>query len=212
MFHLSTQRVSVVSGTGEAVAVTSHAGATKAREADAPPTVAVLPFKVISGDEEVASLVQGLHEDILGGLARMTAITVLGGDGGDGGADFRLEGSVRAVGRRLRLSFTLFDAATQSQAWSERYDRQLDDVFDLEDEISENVVTAVRIRLKARAFEKLRGTENAVLSMPDLLSKTAGYFVNSYGHNQEVAEILRLVMDRKPDMAYPVVPGFAGIG
>lgn len=98
----------------------------------------------------------------------------------------------------------MFDAATQSQAWSERYDRQLDDIFDLEDEISENVVSALRIRLKARAFEKLRGTENAVLSMPDLLSKAAGYFVNSYGHNQEVAEILRLVMDRKPDNSMAV--------
>lgn len=209
VFHLSTQRVGAVAGTGEAAAVTAHAGATKAREADAPPTVAVLPFKVISGDEEVASLVQGLHEDILGGLAKMTAIAVLGGDGGpgrgsDGAADFRLEGSVRAAGRRLRLSFTLFDAATQSQAWSERYDRQLDDIFDLEDEISENVVSVVRVRLKARAFEQLRGTENAALSVPDLLSKAAGYFVDSYGHNQEAAEILRLAMDRKPDSSMAV--------
>ena len=62
----------------------------------------------------------------------------------------------------------------------------------------------MRIRLKARAFEKLRGTENSVLSMPDLLSKAAGYFVNSYSHNQEAAEILRLAMDRKPDNSMAV--------
>jgi tetratricopeptide (TPR) repeat protein len=129
---------------------------------------------------------------------------VLGEDGGaargtEAGADFRLEGSVRAAGRRLRMSFTLFDVASQSQVWSERYDRQLDDIFDLEDEISENVVSVVRVRLKALAFAKLRGTENTVLSVPDLLSKAAGFFVTGYGNNREVAEILRLALDRKPD-------------
>jgi class 3 adenylate cyclase/tetratricopeptide (TPR) repeat protein len=199
-------------GPGENATAGGGAAATKTREADAPPTVTVLPLKVISGDDEVRSLVEGLREDILGGLAKLTAIAVLGGAGGNGGptpgddgaADFRLEGSVRAAGRRLRLSFTLFDAASQSQAWSERYDRELDDIFDLEDEISEAVVSAVRFRLKARAFEKLRGIENASLSVPDLLSKAAGFFVHSYGNNQEVAEILHLAMDRQPDSSMAV--------
>jgi adenylate cyclase len=185
------------------------AAANRARAADAPPTVAVLPLKLISGDDEVQSLVEGLHEDILGGLAKLTAIAVLGADGGparggNGGADFRLEGSARAAGRRLRLSFTLFDAASQSQVWSERYDRELDDIFDLEDEISENVVSAVRFRLKTRAFEQLRGKENAALSVPDLLSKAAGFFVHAYGHNQEVVEILRLALDRQPDSSMAI--------
>lgn len=82
VFHLSTQRASSTAGAGDGVAVPPHAGATKTREADAPPTVAVSPFKVISGDDEIQSLVEGLHQDILGGLAKMTAIAVLGGDGG----------------------------------------------------------------------------------------------------------------------------------
>jgi class 3 adenylate cyclase/tetratricopeptide (TPR) repeat protein len=208
VYHLSGRGGRAADG-GAAVLAAGQAVAARARQADAPPTVAVLPLKVISGDGEVQSLVEGLHEDILGGLAKLTAIAVLGADGGpasgsDGGADFRLEGSARAAGRRLRLSFTLFDAASQSQAWSERYDRQLDDIFDLEDEISENVVSAVRFRLKTRAFEQLRGKENAALSVPDLLSKAAGFFVHAYGRNQEVVEILRLAMDRQPDSSMAV--------
>jgi len=208
VYHLSGRGGRAADG-GAAVLAAGRTAATRVREADAPPTVAVSLLKVISGDQEIRSLVEGLREDILGGLAKMTAIAVLGGEAGsapegDGGADFRLEGSARAAGRRLRLSFTLFDAASRSQVWSERYDRELDDIFDLEDEISENVVSAVRFRLKTRAFEQLRGAENAALSVPDLLSKAAGFFVHAYGHNQEVAEILRLALDRQPDNSMAV--------
>ncbi len=62
----------------------------------------------------------------------------------------------------------------------------------------------MRFRLKTRAFEQLRGKENAALSVPDLLSKAAGFFVHAYGHNQEVVEILRLAMDRQPDSSMAV--------
>jgi adenylate cyclase len=161
------------------------------------PTVAVLPVKVISGDDEIQSLAEGLREDIAGALAKQTAIAVSGDDGG--AADFRLEGSVRVSGRRLRLAFTLVDAAGGSQAWSERYDRELDDLFDLEDEISENVSSAVRLRIKSREFERLRGTDDSELSVPQLLSKAAGYFVRSYGDNDAAAGALTAALERAPE-------------
>jgi len=128
-------------------------------------------MKVISGDDESQSLADGLREDIVGSLAKQTAISVLdiapgegaGREGSSAGVNFRLEGSVRAVGQRLRLSFSLIDIADQHQTWSERYDRQMDDILDLEDEISESVASAVRLRIKASAFEKLRSSDNATL-------------------------------------------------
>lgn len=170
------------------------------------PTVAVLPLKVISGNDEIVSLAEGLHEDIIGGLTKQTAIAVVSRLGADedpsadsDGADFRLEGSVRAAGERLRLSFALFDTASQSQAWSERYDRRGEDIFDLEDEISQSVASEVRIRIKARAFEKLRNVDNETLAVPDLLSKAAGYFVTSYGQNEEALAALRLASERAPE-------------
>ena len=103
----------------------------------------MLPFKVISGNEEIVSLAEGLHEDIINSLTKQTAIAVVSRLGVDSAtstdlerADFRLEGSVRAAGERLRLSFALFDAASQSQAWSERYDRVIDDIFVVQSEIA----------------------------------------------------------------------------
>ncbi len=174
-----------------------------AKDGEAPPTVAVAPVKVISGGAEIASLAEGLQQDIIGGLTKQTAIAVIGEHAGAAaeGADFRLEGSVRAAGDRLRLSFTLAEGAGGSQVWSDRYDRNLDDVFDLEDEISMSVAAAVRIRIKAKAFEKLRNTVNEALSVPQLLSKAAGYFVSSYGHNDEALETLKAALERKPDNA-----------
>lgn len=187
-----------VSDVGAAVA-SAAAPAAKAGPASERPTVAVTALKVISGDEEIQSLAAGLREDIVGGLAKQTAIAVIGADEADAAADFRLEGSVRAAGQRLRLSFTLLDTANRSQVWSERYDRQLDDIFDLEDEISESVIAVVRLRIKARAFEQLRNTDNATLTVPDLLSKAAGYFVHSYGHNDDAGEVLALAAEKAPE-------------
>ncbi len=173
--------------------------------AKARPTVRVTTLKVISGGEDIEALAAGLYQDIVGGLTRQTAIEVRGGATNAGAqakpedSDFQLEGSIRAAGERLRLSFTLLHTGGRRQIWSERYDRQLQDVFELEDEISRSVASAVRIKIKADAFEKLRDTKNDQLSVPELLSKAAGYFVNSNAHNEEVTEILRLALERKPD-------------
>lgn len=163
-------------------------------------TVFVVPFQLISGGDELKSLAAGLYQDILNGLTRQSALNVIGGARPDDtAAEFRLEGSLRAAGERLRLSFSLSDTGAQRQIWAERYDRQLSDVFDLEDEISRNVASAVRLRIKAGAFEKLRNTPNEALSVPELLSKAAGLFVESYGHNDEAADILTSALARQPN-------------
>lgn len=164
------------------------------------PKVAVTPFTVISGDAGIESLAAGLYQDIVRGLTRQSAITVQGRDS-TANADFRLEGNIRAAGDRLRLSFALIDTAADRQLWSERYDRRLDDIFDLEDEISFTVASTVRLQIKARTFEKLRDADNANLSNAELLSKAAGYFITSYRHNDEAATALNAVLAREPDNA-----------
>lgn len=178
--------------------------ATQAAPAKSRPTVAVMPLQIINGSDAINSLAAGLYQDILGSLTRQSALDVIGGMRHDGVSapavlgDFQLEGSIRAAGDRLRLSFTLLDAAARRQLWAERYDRQLDDVFELEDEITRNVASTVRLRLKSEAFEKLRNTPNERLSVPDLLSKAAGLFVMSYGHNEEIADILSAALVQDP--------------
>ena len=159
--------------------------------------VAVQAIRLISGDEEVKALTEGLTDAIGDALGHQTALTVK--SGGPMGADFVLKGSVQAAGKRLRLSFGLEDGASATQVWTQRYDRQLDDVFGLQDEIVLHVVAAIRIRVKAQLFERLRGADNATLATPQLLDKAAGIFIRSLDKGGEAVSTLRLAVERAPE-------------
>ena len=164
------------------------------------PRVAVGVIKVVGGDDETKFLAEGLRDVILDGLARQTALAVAASlEPTARDADFLLEGSIRAAGSKLRLTFSLNDLAKGQQVWSERFDPSAEDIFDLEDEISESVVSVLRIRLKTLEFEKLKNTDNENLSVPELLSKAAGYFVHSYGNNDAAERALALAIERSPD-------------
>ncbi|HTG25362.1 MAG TPA: adenylate/guanylate cyclase domain-containing protein [Reyranella sp.] len=161
------------------------------------PVVVVQAIRLISGDEEVKALTEGLTDAIGDALGHQTALTVK--SGGPLGADFVLKGSVQAAGKRLRLSFGLEDGASAAQVWTQRYDRQLDDVFGLQDEIVLHVVAAIRIRVKAQLFERLRGADNATLATPQLLDKAAGIFIRSLDKGGEAVSTLRLAVERAPE-------------
>lgn len=171
------------------------------------PSLSVLPIKCIGGGDEIADLAQGLVEDILSRLSRQAAIRVIGtgrGVAGESDADFTLEGSIRGSGRRLRLSFILNDADSGSQVWAERFDRELDDVFELQDEISRNVVATLRTTVKAGALERLMEVDDSALTVPDLLNKAAGLFVKSYRNNGVIERILRQAINQAPENSMAV--------
>jgi class 3 adenylate cyclase/TolB-like protein len=161
------------------------------------PLIALSALRVISGDDEVRALANGLDESLAGGLGRNTALAVKAGDAA--GADFHLKGSIQAAGKRVRLSFVLEEAASGTSVWTERYDRQLDDVFGLQDEIVLRIVAAIRIRVKQQIFERLRSTDNATLAVPQLLDKAAGIFVRSLDLGGEAVRTTRLAIERAPD-------------
>ena len=162
------------------------------------PVVAVQPLRVIAGGEEVQALADGLSEAVRGAVARSSALAVTAGDGA--GADFVLKGSVQGAGKRVRLSYALEDASSQ-QIWTERYDRELADVFDLEDEIVLRVTAAIRFSVKTRLFEQLRDADDTTLSVPQLLDKGAGLFSRSRDRGGAAAATLRLAVERAPDSA-----------
>ena len=116
------------------------------------PTIAVLAFKNLSGDPEQEYFSDGVSEDIITELGRFPELFViarnssftyknaqiLAGDiGRDLGAQYLVQGSVRKAGERVRISVQLVDTETGNQIWAERYDRQLEDIFELQDEIEE---------------------------------------------------------------------------
>ncbi len=141
-------------------------------------SVCVLPFVNMSGDSEQEYFSDGISEDIITDLSKVSALGVIArntafqfkGKSVDIPQLARqlrvshvLEGSVRKSGGRVRITAQLIDGATGEHAWAERYDRELSDIFALQDEISEAIVKALRLRLlpeEKKAIEQ-RGTANA---------------------------------------------------
>ena len=154
------------------------AAAEKPRRRARPLCICVLPFQNMSGDAEQEYFSDGISEDIttdlskissLGVVARNTAFTFKGQsvDVADIakklGVSHVLEGSVRKAGGRVRINAQLIDGATGEHLWAERYDRDLEDIFAIQDEISKAIVEALKIKLlpeEKKAIEQ-RGTNNA---------------------------------------------------
>ena len=141
-------------------------------------TICVLPFTNMSGDSEQEYFSDGITEDVITDLSKVSALAIISRN-----SAFRykgthvdipkvaselkvshvLEGSVRKAGGRVRISAQLVDAKTNNHIWAERYDRDSSDIFALQDEISEAIVKALRLRLlpkEKKAIER-RGTDNA---------------------------------------------------
>jgi serine/threonine-protein kinase len=126
------------------------------------PSIAVLPFINLSGDAENDYFCDGLSEELLNGMAKIEGLKVAARTSAfafkgkyvqisEIGRALKvgavLEGSVRKAGQRLRIMVQLINAADGYQIWSERYDRQLADIFDIQDEISLSVIEALKVRL-----------------------------------------------------------------
>lgn len=144
----------------------------------APLSICVLPFENMSGDAEQEYFGDGITEDLitdlsqisaLGVVARNTSFTFKGKPvevrslGRQLDISHVLEGSVRKSGNRLRISAQLIDVGSGHHLWAERYDRELADIFDIQDEISKAIVAALRLKLlpdEQKAIAQ-RGTSSA---------------------------------------------------
>ena len=128
------------------------------------PTIAVLPFTNMSGDPEQGYFSDGISEDIIAALSRLRWFQVIARNSSfvykdksvhlkqlaaDLGADYVLEGSVRKAGGRVRITAQLNDVSTGSHLWAERYDRRVEDVFAVQDEITEAIVASIEPQLYA---------------------------------------------------------------
>jgi TolB-like protein len=132
------------------------------------PSIAVLPLTNLSGDTEQDYFADGISEDIITALSKLRWFFVIARNssfiykgkavdtrqvGRELGVRYVLEGSVRKSGSRVRISAQLIDAETGKHFWAERYDRDLIDIFALQDEITKNVVAAIEPKLlEAEAF------------------------------------------------------------
>jgi adenylate cyclase len=147
------------------------------------PSLAVLPFTNMSGDPEQEYFVDGIVEDIITGLSRIRWLHVLARNstfiykgravdvkqaGRDLGARYVLEGSLRKGGNRVRITAQLIEAGSGMHVWAERYDRALDDIFELQDEITVSLVGAIEPSLRQAEIERAKRKRPENLDAYDL--------------------------------------------
>ena len=148
------------------------------------PSVAVLPFANMSSDTEQEFFADGLTEDIITGLASIPWLFVIARNstfvykgtavdvrkvGRDLGVAYVLEGSVRRAGNRLRVTGQLIDAASGKHIWAERIDGALEDIFDLQDLVTENVIRAIAPEIQTAEIERARAKRPDSLTAYDHL-------------------------------------------
>ncbi|HEY0255642.1 MAG TPA: protein kinase [Kofleriaceae bacterium] len=142
----------------------------------APASIAVLPFTDLSQDHDQGYFCDGVAEEILHAMTRLGGIRVAARGssfqyrgtydirvvGRNLEVDHVLEGSVRRAGKRMRITVQLVDVATGRQVWAERYDRETDDVFAIQDEIAARTASTLSIAMtdEARRAWRLRGTQD----------------------------------------------------
>ena len=141
------------------------------------PSIAVLPFQNISGDPEQEYFADGIVEDITTGLSRSRLLFVIGRNssftykgravdlkevGRELGVRYVLEGSVRRTSKRIRITAQLIDATTGAHIWADKFDSEFEDIFDLQDRVTNSVIGAISPRLLQAEFDRIqrKPTEN----------------------------------------------------
>jgi len=171
-------------------------------------SICVLPFANMSGDVEQEYFSDGISEDIITDLSKVSSLFVVArntafqfkGKSVDVSQIARqlrvnhvLEGSVRKAGGRVRITAQLIDGSSGGHVWAERYDRDLNDIFALQDEISEAIVAALKLRLlpeEKRAIAS-RGTDNVEAYKLFLMARQ--YFIaGNFGDPRQDEAIIRL--------------------
>lgn len=150
------------------------------------PSIAVLPFENMSGDPDQEYFSDGISEDIITALSKLHGLFVIARNSTftykgthanvkdvarNLGVRYVLEGSVRQSANRLRITAQLIDGTTGSHVWAERYDRELADIFALQDEITESIVGRIDNEVRVREIERARRKPPASLDAWELYQR-----------------------------------------
>jgi TolB-like protein/Flp pilus assembly protein TadD len=182
------------------------------------PAIAVLPFENMSADPDQDYFADGLAEDIITGLSRQRWFSVIARnstftykgrnvDIRDAavqlGVRYVLEGSVRKASNRIRVTAQLIDATTGSHLWAEKYDRELADIFALQDELTTRVIASVAPQILVAEAERVRRTQPQNIDAWDLVMRAVPHMwrMNVQEHAR-AQELLRRAIELEPDYAH----------
>jgi len=182
------------------------------------PSIAVLPFASMSSDPEQEYFADGMTEDLITDLSQISDLFVIARHsafaykgaakrvqdiGQELGVRYLLEGSVRRSAERVRITAQLIDARSGEHLWSQRYDRNLQEIFAVQDEVTRHIVSALRLRLTSDENSQLakvgtdsieayelcrRGNAAYVLWTPDALSIAKGFYERAIAIDPTYAE------------------------
>jgi adenylate cyclase len=139
-------------------------------------SIAILPFTNMSGDSEQEYFSDGISEDIITDLSKISGLTVIARNssfaykgrsvdirtvGHELGVQSVLEGSIRRAGKRVRITAQLIDATNGTHLWADRYDRDLTDIFEVQDDVTRRIVDALKITLSPAEQARLAGSETS---------------------------------------------------
>jgi len=181
------------------------------------PSIAVLPFQNLSGDPEQEYFADGVVEDIISALsckrwlfviARNSSFTYRGRTvdvkqiGRELGVRYILEGSVRKAANRVRITGQLIDAATGAHLSADRFDGDLEDIFDLQDRITASVVEAIAPKLEQAEIERAKRKPTENLDAYDyFLRAMASFYQRSRDANDEALRLFYKAIEVDPDFA-----------
>jgi adenylate cyclase len=181
------------------------------------PSIAVLPFDNLSGQADETYFSDGITEDIITGLAHFRSLSVIARNssfafrdkpldlaeiGRKLGASYLLEGSVRRAGDRVRVTAQLIEAATGVHLWAERYDRRLEDIFALQEEVARTIVSTLVGRIQdARLHQALKKPTTNLEAYDCLLRGMAHNRGYAEGDNQKAHEMFERAVALDPHYA-----------
>jgi TolB-like protein/class 3 adenylate cyclase/tetratricopeptide (TPR) repeat protein len=181
------------------------------------PSIVVLPFDNMSGDAEQEYFSDGLSEDITTDLSKLSGLLViarnsafaykgkpvdLAGVCRDLGVRYALEGSVRKSGQRVRINAQLIDCTTGGHLWADRYDRELTDIFSVQDEVTREIVAAISPSLKGSEQDRLDRRETSNFEAYDYFLKGREQVLLDTEDSTRVAhELLHKAIELDPEFS-----------
>ena len=181
------------------------------------PSIAVLPFDNMSGDPDQEYFADGISEDLITALSRIRWLFVIARNSTfvyrnravdvrqvarELGVRYVLEGSVRRAGKQLRISAQLIDAITGGHHWAEQYDRELGDIFTVQDEITRSVVAAIEPRLLAAEGVRAFSRSPNDLGAWELVARAQAHVSRlTRSDNQAAVDGLKRAVEAYPDYA-----------
>jgi adenylate cyclase len=181
-------------------------------------SIAVLPFANMSGDPDLEFFADGLTEDIITALSRFRELLVISRNSTfvyKGKAvnvqdvarafsvQFVVEGSVRKIANRVRITVQLIDARTDRHVWAERYDRELEDIFAMQDEVTASIVATVSGRVEAAAVERFqRSPTTNMRAYEFLLAAKVLHHRSTAADNAEAQRMIEKALELDPQYAH----------